>query len=290
MQKFKHIHRNAFSMLELVFVIVILGIVSSIGAEVIAKVYDSYIIERATHRSSLKTELAVTQIANRLAYAIPGTIIGGKSGGTFADIENLDASNYDILEWIGYDNDSFSAYAKPGWSGFADIGVEATGTSSSKLSTPGSDLDKTGTIIQSLGGSGISDAAILFPGTFTVNNIGYNSNTSGIIPVTGATGETLTVALTGKTVVEHYKLTWSAYAIVPSSPHADGTVDLSLYYNFQPWLGEAYTDGKNMILIKNVSVFKFVGSPNTIRFKICQQEKISNSYKITTCKEKAVIR
>ncbi|MCW8821398.1 MAG: prepilin-type N-terminal cleavage/methylation domain-containing protein, partial [Sulfurovum sp.] len=62
--------RTAFSMLELIFVIIILGIVSSIGAEIIAQVYESYIVQRATHRSSIKTELAATQIANRLTYAV----------------------------------------------------------------------------------------------------------------------------------------------------------------------------------------------------------------------------
>jgi len=57
--------RRGFSMLELIFVIVILGIVSSIGAEIIANVYESYIVQRAQHRASIKTELAAIQIANR---------------------------------------------------------------------------------------------------------------------------------------------------------------------------------------------------------------------------------
>jgi len=289
-------------MLELVFVIVILGIVSSIGAEVIAKVYDSYIVERATHRSSLKTELAATQIANRLAYAVPGTAIGRKNGGAYASIEDMGDSNYTILEWTGYDNESFSAYAKPGWSGFADIGPEATATTNSQLSTPGSDLAKTNTIIGFLGGGDITNAAIFFPDTFTVNNIGYGGGggTSGTVPITGYGTETLTVALAGKTIREHYKLAWSAYAVVPllrdgATPCTPDTVsnqicDLHLFYNYQPWKGESYANGSDEVLVRNISVFRFTGSPNTIRFKICQQEKISSTYKITTCKEKAVIR
>ena len=293
--------KNAFSMLELIFVIVILGIVSSIGAELIAKVYESYIMERATHRSSLKTELAATQIANRLAYAIPGTVIGRKSTG-YIGIDHLDASDYPILQWIGYDNDSFSAYAKPGWSGFADIGPEATLTDDTipQLSTPGSALGTTNTIIASLGGAGITDAAIFFPSTFTVNNIGYGADTSGTFPVTSGAGELLGVALTGKTIQEHYKLAWSSYAIVPllrdgataCTPNvvSNQICDLHLYYNFQPWSGEAYTTGLHEVLVRNISVFRFTGSSNTIRFKICQQEKISSTDKITICKEKTVIR
>jgi len=66
--------RSALTMIELIFVIVILGIVSSIGAEIIANTYESYIIQRAEYRASMKTELALNQIANRLRYAIPGTV------------------------------------------------------------------------------------------------------------------------------------------------------------------------------------------------------------------------
>lgn len=58
--------RVAFSMIELVFVIVILGIISSIGAEVIAQVYESYIVQRAQYRASAKTQIALNQIDHLL--------------------------------------------------------------------------------------------------------------------------------------------------------------------------------------------------------------------------------
>ena len=276
--------RPAFTMLELVFVMTILGIVASIGSEIISQVYESYVLQRATHRSSVKTELAATQLANRLAYAIPNTVIGRKSTG-YTDITDLDAADYPILEWVGYDNDSFAATAKPGWSGFADIDA----STATKLSTPGSKLGRTNKVIKHLGGSGLNDAALFFPDTYDIYNIGYNGNTSGIVRVTGKTGaDKLNVNMTGKTIKEQYKLAWSAYAVVASSD-SNGTYDLDLYYNYQPWKGESYTNGTKQPLLKKVSVFKFTGSGNTIRFKICQQERIGESV-ISTCKEKAVIR
>jgi len=284
-------YKKAFSMLEVIFVIVILGIVSSIGAEIIADTYKSYVIERATHRSSLKTELAANQLANRLAYAIPGTVIGRK-GTIFRAIDNFDATDYTILEWIGYDNDSFSAQEKPGWSGFVDL--YAATTTNTNLKTNGSDLSKTDTIINNLGGRGIEDSAIFFPGEYNAQNVGYNGgDNSGAISVgAGSTGVNLAVgdlSVAHKTIEEHYKLAWSAYAVVPRDNH-DGTFDLDLYYGYQPWLGETYDQANHQTLIRNISVFKFVGSDNTIRFKLCQQEKITNDKKITICKEKAVIR
>ena len=287
--------RKAFTMLELIFVIVILGIVSSIGSEIIANVYKSYILERATHRSSVKTELAATQLANRLLYSVPGTVIGRKTSDydSYRDISNLDSEDYDILEWVAYDNDSFSANITPGWSGFVDL----KDSNATHLMTRGSNLDTANTIIQSLtnNDTSIGDTAVFFPGQYNAYNIGYTDggDSSGAIKVdASSTGNDLVVEdLTGKTISEFYKLSWTACALVPTT-NADGTSDLVLYYDYQPWRGEKYTDdvAKHQVLVRNVTVFKFVGSDNTIRFKVCQKEKITNDKSITICKEKAVIR
>jgi len=282
-------NKPAFTMLEMIFVIVILGIVSSIGAEIIANVYKSYIEERATHRSSIKTELAATQLANRLAYSIPGTVIGKrKSNSTYKAIDNLDANDYDILEWIGYDNDSFAATRVPGWSGFIDLDA----SSSTSLKTNGSVLRRTKNIIKYLSYSekSLKDSALFFPREYNVNNIGYSGDNSGVVLITqDSNKDTINVNASGKTIKEHYKLAWSAYALV-TEDNGDGTYNLVLYYNYRPWMGDTYLDGKSSILLRNISVFKFVGSQNTIRFKICQQEKMTQDSKITICKEKAVIR
>jgi len=284
--------RKAFTMLELIFVIVILGVVSSIGAEVIANVYKSYILERATHRSSIKTELAATQLANRLLYAVPGTVIGRKSSDkSYRDISSLDSEDYDILEWIGYDNDSFSAKRQPGWSGFIDL----DDSNKTDLKTRGSDLNNTDLIIRNLtdGSTNIGDAAVFFPGQYDAYNVGYthNGDKNGAIKVDGSSQDDDLVVedLTGKTISEFYKLSWSAYALVPSD-NGDGTFDLKMYYNYQPWKNEEYSDGNSTVLVRNVTVFKFVGSDTTVRFKICQREMITNDSNITICKEKAVIR
>ena len=122
-------NRSAFSMLELIFVIVILGIVASIGSELIVRVYQQYIVQRAQHRASIKTELAATQIANRLASAIPGTVIRKLDHTATAweyiteaiDLSSLSPSgDYGVLQWVGSDTDSFNYYDdttnKVGWS------------------------------------------------------------------------------------------------------------------------------------------------------------------------------
>ncbi|WP_309498824.1 type II secretion system protein [Sulfurovum sp.] len=262
----------AFSMLELIFVIVILGIVASIGSELIAKVYESYIVQRAQHNATLKTELAAAQIANRLASAIPGTVYRITNGNTYESIEsNLgspDGDNYKGLQWVGSDAESFNATDRPGWSGFCDINT----STQTNLSTPGSDLGMTNTIIAKLSNNtkNISNAAIYFPDDSIEHNI-----SAGI-------GELLTLDGTGATrIVEHYKLAWSSYALVVENG------DLFLYYNFDPTPAVALGATKSL-LMKNVATFKFQGGGRTLRFKICKHERISEDVNITACKEKAV--
>lgn len=309
MQRNKFTFRSAFSMLELVLVIVILGIVSSIGAEIIAKVYENYIVQRALHHSSLKTGLVATQIANRLTYAIPDTVIARLSDSTFTAIEDATDKTYNKLEWIAYDADSFKYTGTPGWSGFCD--VDSNNTDTNNISTPGSNLDLSNTIITKLSNTtkDLTDAAILFPGIYNVHTVGFNettSNSTGISKIASKSGTTLTlnpVTVGTRKVKEHYKLAWTAYAVVPTQitdtnelkdrgfKATDIIYDLALYYNYQPWNGESYSsNGSNKTLIRNVSVFNFKGTGDTIRFKLCIQENIGQTYPITICKERAVIR
>jgi len=280
-------------MLEMVFVILILGIVASIGSEIIARVYSNYIVERAQYRASIKTELAALQIANRLRYAIPGTVVRRiGTGGTAEELStplggNADA--YTVLQWVAYDGDSFEAFDPaastttrlPGWSGFVDLNASTRDT----IITPGSSVGFADKIIQNLsknttGASlkGIGDAVIYFP--YDTNAYGVDGTASG--------GSTLkldaNISGVGVGLVEQYKLAWASYALV-----VEGTTnDLYLYYNFSPTPGAAIANAQKSLLLKNITNFKFQGSGRTIRFKICKEEPIAGDLNISACKEKAV--
>ncbi|MEJ2488965.1 MAG: hypothetical protein P8Y50_04045, partial [Sulfurovaceae bacterium] len=125
-----------------------------------------------------------------------------------------------------------------------------------------------------------------------------DTNTSCTIPA-GRNGDTmLTLGGGNKYRAEHYALSWSAYAIVPGAEkdiNNDGKLDdvrdLTLYYNYQPWEKENYTNnGTSSLLINNVSVFKMNAFANTVRFKICIKQFVGDDLPITICKEKAVVR
>ena len=310
--------RSAFSMIELIFVLVVLGIVASIGSQIVASVYEGYLTQRALYRSSINTELAATQIANRLTYSIPGTVIGRNDAlaPDFYALEDMPigSTNYTTLEWIGYDADGFGTSATntnsrvPVWSGYAD--VNAPGTDVDTLITPASRLSELNTIIANLRRNGsatnISNSALLFPGNYTAYTVGFAGGISAdnINPIAASPGDTTINfdARANRNIKEHYKLAWTAYAIVPTpvaNPVArgfdanDNLWDLSLHYDYQPWDGESLINvpaDQRYVLIRNISSFKFTGSGNTIRFKICQRESVGGTYSINTCKEKAVIR
>ncbi len=116
----------------------------------------------------------------------------------------------------------------------------------------------------------IADAAIYFP----YDNIEHN--------ISSASGETIILEQNATHIVEHYKLAWTSYALVVENG------DLYLYYNFTPSPAVLYTAGTPTLLLKNVNTFKFKASGRTVRFKICKDEKISDDFNVTACKEKAV--
>lgn len=316
-------HKRGFSLLELVFVIVILGIVASIGSTLIAQLYENYMTQRAMHRATLKTELAINQIVNRLTHRIANSIISRKADGAYVPLVDMvyNTTNTDraVLEWIGYDNDSFEAQTTPGWSGYCDVSA----TASPNISTPGSNLGFTSTVIGNLAGGAVPALALLYnlngqqdgnafqsPDCF-----GYDGNTSCIHQVAILNNTTLTTnrpAGSTTSISDQYKLAWSAYAIVAVNKNAlypedggvrDGTIvpesedtprsfDLELRYNYQPWAGSQYKTASRSTLVRNVTSFKYSESGGTIRIKLCATERIgdANSTNISVCKEKVVIR
>ena len=166
--------KKGFSLIELIFVIIVLGIISSIGSEIIVQTYSGYLMERSVHRGTIKTEIAANHIANRLSKSIPNTVIARRGpAGDYMAIEEIPVGTTDhtILQWIGYDDDSFSAVV-PGWTGVADL----TASAENILVSPGSSTAMANFVIFSLtGNKTMRNGAIFFPGEYTAYNVGYDS-------------------------------------------------------------------------------------------------------------------
>ena len=309
-------------MVELIMVIIVLGIVASLGAEMIANAYKNYVLQNATHKAAYKMEVAAEKVANLLRHRVPGTAIARNpddlTDNVLISYGVANDKNHTMIEWIGTAYESFSATSgsapyRPGWSGFCDL----DNSSASALSTPGSDLGLASTIIDNLSGgtvdlntSGKQRPAIFFRSLQYSSSIFYDplrcmgltdNNTSCISKVSG-TGTTLTFdSASSKQLREHYKLAWSAYAICPTGDGDNGErFDLVLYYNYQPWEGERLAGGSRCdynatglnrsVLVRDITVFKFAESGDAIRIKICAQSPIGEEKNITICKEKVVLK
>lgn len=308
--------KKAFTMIELIFVIIILGIVASIGSQIIVQVYESYIIQKATHNASIKSELAINQIANRLLYRIDKSLIARIPGRTGTvkvtdvypvnEVPLIGASNvntYTALEWIASENDGFNQSLQPAWSGFVDLNQSTF----SSFITTGSKLTNESTILANLSGTvAASTPAIIFntayykTPTVEYDTLSMYRTNGSIFPVTINNDTNLSFTgggdrTSGQMVYsELYTLAASAYAIVPENNTTINGIqvwDLALYSNYQPWLaGQNYLQGSRSVLAKNVSVFRFKQEVNSIRIKLCTVARLSDIEQISTCKEKAVIR
>ncbi len=266
--------RKALTLIEVIMVIVILGIVASIGSSMIADSYKNYLLQNTTHKAVLKTEIAAQQISNLLANRIPGTTLARNPNNLNDNLHVSDPTvpndnNHSLLEWIAYDEESFTARigaaGKPGWSGFCDV----NSSSATIINTPGSNLAFAHTIMNNLSGGrvGLNNGSLRHPAIFFRNNFYQNdpitgnripydaltcmgmidNNTSCISTVERVAGSTTQLKFRPpastrlhKVIAEHYKLARSAYSICPKL-RTDGHYDLILYYNYQPWEGDRLT-------------------------------------------------
>ena len=309
--------RRGFTLIEIVMVIVILGVVAMIGTNIIAHMYENYMRSKYINTLEQKTELALEQIAARLKYRVKSTAIVRKKGtNTISWLNSPDLNDtYDMLEWIGYDyeslrGDSNGSFAKPGWSGMIDLNNPATDATA--VVTSGSKLSYASQVILDLSENTVDlndtnttppphpkHPAIIFKKLSSIDfsDFGWDwdhlsdHNATLIVHKDPAREDRLIfdenlTQLGVDRLVEQYRLAWSAYALVPDGDAND--FNLTLYYNYQPWYGMKYSDGKSTVIAEHVSSFKFLQSGNTVRIKLCIQDANQTGVGFGFCKEKAV--
>ena len=315
--------KRAFTLLELVVVIVVLGIIAMMSFNAIMNIYSNYFQTRTVNELETQTEIALEQISKRLEHRIKPSVIARKPSGGFLPLNdsrvNLN-SGYEILEFIPYAyeifNDVPSASNKAGrYSGYADLANSSPATG---LISPGSNF--TTEVIETIKDLTCKDdtrnatcvdftnkdggvVAIFSDVYYNVqSSFGYSN---GTVPVdldiakvgvkggqSGLNGNTLEIlGFGGKQISEQYHLAYTANAIVPEQSAdpkdtANGVFDLNLYYDYRPWMGEKYKqNGEKTTLAKNVTRFVFTEKNGVIVLKLCMRAKNSE---ITICKSKAV--
>lgn len=244
--------------IELVFTVIVLSIVLTIGMTTIAPLYDAYIFQKLTKNSSLKLNIATEQIYKYLQNSITQTITINSS------------SSLNSIEWIGYDNDSFLTYKTPGWSGYCDTN---NSTAQNGISSPGSKLSITTDIVKNLSASTNTPLATIFH----LNN-NQISSIHNVTPINNTTLYTNQPSQSSY-ISNDYKLSWSSFKILPQDNN------LILYYNYQPWVGETYLNAKSSLLITNISTFLVTKNNNILTIKLCIDNDFLNS---SQCEERSI--
>ena len=272
--------KKAFTLIELVFVIVVFGIISIFGADLYTQIYRSYVHTRALNQLEARTQNAITLISGRLEDRIKGTVIGRIAdqplATNFTDLSSITA-NHDIIEWIGQSIETKNlGGANPGWSGFIDLNsvpAAANLNGPFTLNTQGSLLTGVNAVLANLRAGSASanngTFGVIFrsaTGDLTANIgpfYGYADDGQRILVATAnannTNAEILNItnypanAIGTREFSEQYYVTHTAYSIVPIVPAGqanllfaptpdpvDKNFDLQLRYNYQPWAGEQY--------------------------------------------------
>ena len=317
--------KRAFTLLELVVVIVVLGIIAMMSFNAIMNIYSNYFQTKTVNELETQTEIALEQISKRLEHRIKPSVIARKTDGAFLALNdsgvNLNAE-YEILEFIPYAyeifNDVISLDAndnvieqggKAGrYSGYVDLAKSSPATG---LISPGSNF--TTGVVETIKDLTCKDdtrnskcvdfenkdggvAAIFSDVYYDVqNSFGYKGISNLDIAKVGVKsidGDTLEISgFANKQISEQYHLAYTANAIVPEQSAdpkdtVNGVFDLNLYYDYRPWMGEKYKpNGEKATLAKNVTRFVFTEKNGVIVLKLCMRAKNSE---ITICKSKAV--
>ncbi len=317
--------KRAFTLIELVAVIVVMGIIASIGADIIAKMYENYLRSRAISNLEQRTEVALEFISKKLQDRVKRST-GVLRGANIVPLSRAIATDRTIV-WLGISKESklISSVSGSGWSGIIDLGSALTTgtTNESFLYSPGSKLwsgnaneATASNIIEALSYGDVTlhtrsgDEPVLipkYPYGVDSNISAYYSNTNtdytAQIVASGdkrfwiQNGDSIglintTPSTTARRLYDEYYLSHTAYAIVPTGPNPRD-FNLTLRYNFQPWHGEDIRTnanvGRSAVIAEHVSTFRIREVDSVINIKLCIGDiNRTTNFEFAACKETVV--
>jgi len=311
--------KKSFTLIEIIFVIVILGLISVGGFQIIQKLYLRNYIAKQTANFEFQSQQTLDQLAEMLYFRVPLTTIGySPSDNDFKYIGEIEEDKYPVLEWIGFLNE---ARVERNLSGFVDL--YASNRDERKLICRDFNVNFIEKVVNNKfnknENTDINETtAIIFAGSFDRgeewalndynDSFGWHGSEHKLIYTfdSGAdtdsnndTNLTLNNFKSGNRIYEKFYLVDSAYAIVrKASLNQDDwdcsdlnwdeldDNDLLLFYNYRPWLGETFCGDKNHKGLPEGNVTVLATNVSAIRIK-----KVNShlELKITLNKEKGDI-
>jgi prepilin-type N-terminal cleavage/methylation domain-containing protein len=315
--------KKAFTLIEMIFVIVILAFIAIGSFNLISKLYKRNYIAKTASDFEYFSQQLVDQLSMFLYNRVPLSVIGyNYKNNDFKYIGDIDKDdNYSIIEWIGEFDD-----AKVGLnlSGFADL------YASKKPVLKALDFNSSfieNVLDEKYGEKNISDlTAVIFAGTFDEGSLEVLSDYNNAFGWHG-NGHKFVFTLSkepnsdnknecnldlnntdGKRIYDKFYLVDSAYALALGRdidisapciknlniPDNEINNTLFLFYNYRPWKKETFCadnngnpEGNVTVLAQNVNGFKFkkVNSHLEMFFTF---KKSRGDINITVSKQKVV--
>ncbi len=282
-------YRRGFTFIELLFVIVILGIVGGIALEAVRQYYEGIYRTQEYSKRVAEADHILDQLTKYFENGISSSIVNLEASGTahcYGPPVANDNNDYTVA-FIGVDQDSMRGVGgnRPGWSEETALGAGNIITASDANYTMADN------IITALG-STLSNSAIYDADSVDIGACQrFNWNGGGLAGyhgIAGATETTLTFANDAEHNASDGKrkyLLRTGYAF-----RVQDNGDFTMYTNFRPWSGERYTAAtKQNILGQNVAHFyadydatDFVNNPDVSdrglvwRLKVCMRGLDSN--------------
>ena len=316
--------KRAFTMVEIIVVIVIMGILSAGTLVSIKHLYTRAAKSGKINAFSVTSDVALNQISSMLYDRVPSTVIGYNSTtGNFESIYDID-TGFTILEWIGYAKEALNARQ---YSGFIDMNGSDRGNIVLRSDTNSSDLNTTeyhkfGISYNYANPNNANVTALIFAGSFDSgastsdfnSSFGWHGNDHNLTyDITNMNDTIITLATRPNEIYAKYYLVDSAYAVARGADinrtstcitdlnvsNNDINDTLFLFYNYRPWRGETFCadiddnngtrEGNVTILAQHVTAFRTGIINDSIYFDMTMSQQIRGTENnVTVSKQKVV--
>jgi len=301
-------YRRGFTFIELLFVIVIMGIVGGIALEAIRQYYEGIYRTQEYSKRVAEADHILEQVSKYFENAISSSIVNLDQtmgeGVCYGPPTAGDVSDYTVA-FIGVDNDSMRGISgsRPGWSEETTLGA------GNVITALDANYTMAGNVIHALdinSPADITGSALYDADSVDVNacsRFGLNGGVTGSagfhrITASAPTALTLNTVENNATDGKRKYLLRTGYAF-----RVDDNGIFRMYSNFQPWIAERYTVATNQnILGQNVAHFyadynatDFMANPGVSdrglvwRLKVCMRG-LDNNLSASDVESQAICR